>query len=458
MNATPASRTKLFAVLLLILVAVVAYRAWQVYNAPPVVPGESRFAQLEKQAAAGNADAQRALGRMLQFKEEGTPENLPRALELYRVAAAQGHMRAQKDLGWAYQNGLGVARDPAVAAQWYEKAAAQGEQWAQNNLGLMYKEGEGVPKNLARAREWFEKSAAQGTDYAEYNLGQLYLRGEGVPQDTARAVEWMQKAADRGYMDALQELAAMYMGGNGVKQDEERAVKLYTSAATRGSAQAQYALGSRYFADANPAKKKQGLDLLTRAAAAGDADARLMLGSLYLYGTQVPGDVPRGAGLLDGLLKDQEARQHHGAAATTAGVFFGSDGPSMDVPRAVAYFEKGVAEKYPDAFGFLAKLLGAGKGVPQDNARTLALLGEGARLQDGRSMALLGLALAEGRYGLKRDPALGYAHVYLASEGPNPGSDVTETLAWLKGKLPAAEQAKGIQLAKAAPQGTLPVR
>src|SRR3989442_13689308 len=69
------------------------------------------------------------------------------ALNQLRVRAEQGNVDAQFDLGFMYQNGDGVPKDSAQAAQWYRKAAEQGMEGAQNNLGLRYRMGNGVRKH-----------------------------------------------------------------------------------------------------------------------------------------------------------------------------------------------------------------------------------------------------------------------------------------------------------------------
>jgi hypothetical protein len=53
------------------------------------------------------------------------------ALKEWRLVADQGHVLAQHILGFMYDNGQGVAKDAAQAAQWYRKAAEQGHRKSQ---------------------------------------------------------------------------------------------------------------------------------------------------------------------------------------------------------------------------------------------------------------------------------------------------------------------------------------
>ena len=54
------------------------------------------------------------------------------------MAAEQGNANAQNNLGEAYYNGEGVAKDTKEAVRWFRMAADQGDADAQNNLGVAY--------------------------------------------------------------------------------------------------------------------------------------------------------------------------------------------------------------------------------------------------------------------------------------------------------------------------------
>jgi hypothetical protein len=56
----------------------------------------------------------------------GDPENGREAVRLFRLAADQGHARAQLLLGTMYESGRGVPRDLTEATRLYQLAAAQG--------------------------------------------------------------------------------------------------------------------------------------------------------------------------------------------------------------------------------------------------------------------------------------------------------------------------------------------
>ena len=120
------------------------------------------------------------------------------ALRHWRLLADAGHVDAQFNIGLLYDNGAGVDRDPAQAAEWYRRAAESGDRTAQSYLAEMYANGHGVERNFAEAVEWYRKAALQRDGAAAYNLGILYASGRGVPIDDIYAYAWLSVAAASG--------------------------------------------------------------------------------------------------------------------------------------------------------------------------------------------------------------------------------------------------------------------
>ena len=78
--------------------------------------------------------------------------------------------KAQYNLGFMYEKGLGVPQDYAAAVKWYRLAANQGHATAQNNLGVMYGDGKGVPQqDYVQAYVWLTLAAAAGNKEAVGN-------------------------------------------------------------------------------------------------------------------------------------------------------------------------------------------------------------------------------------------------------------------------------------------------
>ena len=79
-------------------------------------------------------------------------------------------------------NGRGLPKGAAESAKWWRIAAVQGHAKAQYCLGWMCDLGTGLSRNHAEAVKWFSKAAEQGYAEAQYQLGFMYYRGRGVPQ------------------------------------------------------------------------------------------------------------------------------------------------------------------------------------------------------------------------------------------------------------------------------------
>jgi TPR repeat protein len=82
-------------------------------------------------------------------------------------------------------------------------AAEQGHLRAQYNLGVMYKNGHGVEQSYEKAAEYYTMAVEQGHAGAQYNLGCMYNDGRGVEQSHEKAVEFYTMAAEQGQEDAI---------------------------------------------------------------------------------------------------------------------------------------------------------------------------------------------------------------------------------------------------------------
>jgi TPR repeat protein len=87
------------------------------------------------------------------------PANLPKAFQLFSGAARTGDPLAAYYLGMMYKNGMAVARDAKVAAQWLQFAADRQMPAAMFMLANLYLSGDGVPRDDQAARRLIEKAA-----------------------------------------------------------------------------------------------------------------------------------------------------------------------------------------------------------------------------------------------------------------------------------------------------------
>jgi hypothetical protein len=172
--------------------------------------------------------------------------NYGAALRSWKPLADQGMAAAQYKLAGLYQSGLGVERDPALAATYIRKAADQGWAEAQSSLSDLYAAGQEVPQDYALAVVWGRKAAEQGLAVAQYNLGYSYESGQGVSPDYTQALIWYRRAAEQGLAAAQYAVGLLYDQGRGVPLDYGQAAIWYRKAADQGLDVAQGNLGNMY--------------------------------------------------------------------------------------------------------------------------------------------------------------------------------------------------------------------
>jgi TPR repeat protein len=89
---------------------------------------------------------------------EDPPVELAEAVRLYRLAAEQGNVSAQYNLGVMYSSGEGVPEDDVRAYMWHNLSAAQGNEIAQRNKGVVEQRmtREQIAEAQRLSREWIE--------------------------------------------------------------------------------------------------------------------------------------------------------------------------------------------------------------------------------------------------------------------------------------------------------------
>lgn len=153
-------------------------------------------------------------------KEEPKVKNFEKTLEQFN---SKGQKHVKKGFAASLINGL--EKDLKKAARYYKLAADQGHDKAQFTLGRYYEDGNGVKKNLTDAFKYYKLAADQGHEKAQFNLGRCYENGIGAekdqspkdlgpkdlgPKDLEQAVKYYKLAADQGHdsaKDALKRIA-----------------------------------------------------------------------------------------------------------------------------------------------------------------------------------------------------------------------------------------------------------
>lgn len=181
--------------------------------------------------------AQATLSAAMKAIERGHYATAARAL---KKPAEEGDARAQNNLAYLYEHGLGVPRSLPDALAWYRKAAEAGLPAAQYNLGTFYHQGQGVAQDAAVACKWFESAANGGYTDAEYMTGEC-LR-QGTRRDPALALSWYLKAARKGHAAAQLMAASLYLSGEGWRSEPYKALVWAEVARQNGEEQASILL------------------------------------------------------------------------------------------------------------------------------------------------------------------------------------------------------------------------
>jgi TPR repeat protein len=140
------------------------------------------------------------------------------ALGYLRHAADLGYPPAEVMVGYFYDTGTIVTREPGEAATWYKKAATQDDPVGAWLLGRLILSS-AITRDLNEASRWLQRSAAHNDPFGEYLLGRVKLEREDYPA----AANWFRKAAMQGLPQAQQQLGQLLKQGQGVNLDKSEA-------------------------------------------------------------------------------------------------------------------------------------------------------------------------------------------------------------------------------------------
>jgi TPR repeat protein len=76
--------------------------------------------------------------------------------------------------------------------------AAKGDLKALFNAGLMHENGDGVKKDYAKAAEYYRQASERYMPEAQAAMGYLSMDGKGIPKDIRRACMYFGLAAEKG--------------------------------------------------------------------------------------------------------------------------------------------------------------------------------------------------------------------------------------------------------------------
>jgi len=178
------------------------------------------------------------------------PPDWAAARAAFLEAAETGSATAMSYLGWLYEEGHGVERDGARAAEWYGKAALAGAHDFSVKLGWMYLSGDGVPRDREAAEAWFRRGIEAGHSPARIAWASVLIAdalGGKHPDGVFEARELLLAALDDGYTVASFFLARLYIEGIGSHPVDDGLAARYTRiGADTGNAQMQGWLAFMY--------------------------------------------------------------------------------------------------------------------------------------------------------------------------------------------------------------------
>lgn len=102
-------------------------------------------------AERGDKRVQCTLGSYCTYGRGGIAKDGQKGMQLYHLAADQGYVLAQYNLGVCYERGSIVPKDEREAVRLYQLAADQDFASVQNNLGYCFEKGAGVAKEQREA-------------------------------------------------------------------------------------------------------------------------------------------------------------------------------------------------------------------------------------------------------------------------------------------------------------------
>ena len=244
------------------------------------------------------------IGRMF-LRGEGMEQSYEKALTWFRRGVANGDALCQYKMGLMHIEGLGVKKDPLLAADYFKEAANQNFASAQVNMGQLFLD----QGDIHTATRFFELAARNGHIEAFYHLAEINNYGIGQDRSCGMATAYYKTVAEKveSVHSSFDEANRAYDEG-----DTESALIMYMMAAEQGyeSGQANVAyLLDDYKSILSldsliPWKKKRSsllrnaalaLIYWTRSAKQQNIDSMVKMGDYYLGGYGVEADMEKAA-------------------------------------------------------------------------------------------------------------------------------------------------------------------
>ncbi len=137
--------------------------------------------------------------RLATFKRLSAPTK--EDISDFKTSCEGGDMEGCDYLGLMYDAGTGVPQDMAKAIALYRKACNGGSSGGCFSLGNCYDGGRGVAPDKTQAVAFFSKACDGGDKISCSVTGTMYEKGSGIVQDTAKAIAAYRKGCKLGTRD-----------------------------------------------------------------------------------------------------------------------------------------------------------------------------------------------------------------------------------------------------------------
>ena len=234
---------------------------------------------------------------MILFGSHGREKSVAKATELLeRARVMAGAKEAHFLLGKMAAEGIGRARDGAVAVAHLRKGEEAGSVDAILGLAELYATDALVKKNLPEAQRLAQKAFSLGSAEGAYRTA-LFLEPQNEdPAAWKESLGWLEKAAERGHVGSLARLGTYALQGLSGKKDPAKAYQYYREAAARGHADSAFAIASLYDQGVGvPNDPVAAVGWYRVAAEGGQAQAQNELGVRLAAGRGIPANLEEAA-------------------------------------------------------------------------------------------------------------------------------------------------------------------
>ena len=168
-------------------------------------------------------------GEQYEYGRGGRDVSLTKAYAYFKAAADRGNAEAMGKMGEIYVSEFYPFNDKSKSDKYYSKALKAYKKMVDTDgnacyeIGYMYQNGLGVDKDLGQAKYYYKEGALLGDNNAAWRLGLIYKN----EMEYTDAYNFLLKAADGGQGMAMFELAKLFESGLGTSYSKEKAIEWY---------------------------------------------------------------------------------------------------------------------------------------------------------------------------------------------------------------------------------------